>query len=294
MNHQLKLHLAIAIVISLTSLNSSARADKVLHWKLDEATGPSYLEQVYGTTTQSSEVGTITENLPGLAPDGGTSVGFTRTQQDSYISAGSVEDNAGSPGSYISGAAGTPYKLGNNYSFTSWFNADTITGQDSIIVSSVFNSNSGWMLGVRGDEVIFDFGNTRHTTSFDIVEDKDYFVAVLADPNGDTNFGWSAGANNRIGLYDPDSETWQFEDGTQFKNQLWLDQLSIGRFTNGGRQFDGLVDDVQIYNHTLTFDELDALVNPAAVPEPASVAIWSAIGLGLLGFGFWRRKKRQA
>jgi hypothetical protein len=85
-------------------------------------------------------------------------------------------------------------------------------------------------------------------------------MAVMQDPDGDTNHGWAAGANNRIALYHPATETWRYFDNTQSKNGLILQNMSIGRFTNGGREFDGRLDDVRVYNQTLTQADLNKLV----------------------------------
>ena len=261
---------------------ASAQAGLVLHWKLDESTGPKYHEEVYNTSDVAVEVGSVTEGAAGIAPDGGTSITFADTDPGSYIDAGTVLDNAGAPGAYVAGSQATAYRMNQVYSMTAWFNlsADP-AGGDYIILSSDWNSKRGWMLGVRNSKVVFDFGNTRAFGPA-VEQDKDYFVAVLADPDGDTNFDWDVDANHRIALYDVVAGTWATTDGTQSKPKPWLQGLEIGSFNNGDREWQGNIDDVQIFNHTLTQSELDALV----VPEPATLAL-----LGIGGLAILRRRK---
>ena len=87
----------------------------------------------------------------------------------------------------------------------------------------------------------------------------------------------------------------------------WLDDVNVSRNGNFQRLFAGPIEVADGDGFELTaIDNLgnaahiDAVVIdvtlPAAVPEPASVAIWSLLGLGLTGFGVYRarRKKQQA
>ncbi len=63
-------------------------------------------------------------------------------------------------------------------------------------------------------------------------------------------------------------------------------QRFLGRFA-GGTNLEGVFDDIRIYDHALTAQEVTALT---LVPEPSAFAL-AALGLlGLLGFG--RRKRR--
>lgn len=43
----------------------------------------------------------------------------------------------------------------------------------------------------------------------------------------------------------------------------------------------------------LPVDDLAFITSVAAVPEPASVAIWSLLGLGLAGFGYYRVRRKK-
>ena len=53
-------------------------------------------------------------------------------------------------------------------------------------------------------------------------------------------------------------------------------------------------DFANVQNGYVGYTEIDALgSSSAAVPEPASVAIWSMIGLGLAGFGVYRARRKK-
>ncbi len=56
-----------------------------------------------------------------------------------------------------------------------------------------------------------------------------------------------------------------------------LRNLEIGSF-QGGRQFDGTIDDVRVYDHTLTEAELEQLVSAIFVDdfESGDTAAWSS------------------
>ncbi len=259
---------------------SSAQGALIAHWKLDEANGDytsgGIREEVSGNSTIAREVSastSITEGAAGLAPDGGTAMTFTATDPDSYINAGSVESN----GTYVSGAATTPLVLGNTFSITAWFNVSSVAGNsDRMIISNTFNSNTGFALGTSGTNIVADFGNLRFGATAGISANRTYFVAMLHDTDGDVNFGWTAGANNRISLYDTTTSTWQHFDGTQSKSVINLQNLTIGSFTSATtREFVGTLDDIRIDSDTLSQAQLNALV----IPEPSSALLG---GLGLL------------
>jgi hypothetical protein len=47
-------------------------------------------------------------------------------------------------------------------------------------------------------------------------------------------------------------------------------------------------------NQEWTFlSEVQFVASPLAVPEPASVALWSLLGAGLVGFAVWRKRRTQ-
>ena len=62
--------------------------------------------------------------------------------------------------------------------------------------------------------------------------------------------------------------------------------------------FDGFFGDIaafRVYNDALSAAEVQQnfQASLAAVPEPASIAIWSLIGLGLAGFGYYRTRRKK-
>src|SRR5690606_17335577 len=122
---------------------------------------------------------------------------------------------------------------------------------DRIFVSSRYDAGTGWMAGVRNhggvdNQVIVDFGNSRAYTGISLAEDTPYFIAVIGDNSGTTVGG---GTNkHRIAVYDVVAGTWAISDGTEFKPNLRLGEITIGAFTNdlNGREWEGLIDDVRI------------------------------------------------
>lgn len=89
-----------------------------------------------------------------------------------------------------------------------------------------------------------------------------------------------------------------YVDGALVETFSGISYGAGGTNTRFGRQFDpfgeyfnGLIDDVRIYNSALSSAEIHAIANPvAAIPEPETYAMLLA-GLGVLGFAAHRRKR---
>lgn len=100
------------------------------------------------------------------------------------------------------------------------------------------------------------------------------------------------------------SQTKIYVDGTLVTG-IWGDNtpidttsssdVFIGTRDGGGRHYDGLLDDVRIYDHELSALDVSALaaMGGAPVPEPASV--FASLGLltaASLGFREWRARRK--
>lgn len=255
--------MAAALMLALGSTTS--RGAELLHWKLDEPAGDytvgGYKEEISGNTTISKEVVTgtdITEGAAGLAPDGGTAMTFQDLAIDTYIDAGAVENT----GTYVANPATTPKQLGNNYTICAWFRTNTISGEH-VIFGNLYTANNGILVGITGNNIYMDLGNTRIQAAAGVVINHTYFLMAGQDPNGAANFGWSTGAKSRLSLFDADALSWKHFDFTISKSTLYLQGMNIGRFS-GSREWNGTIDDVRVYNETLSQDQANSMVvNPA-------------------------------
>ena len=271
--------LAVGMVLVL---GGTAQAALVLHWKLDETSGTTFKEEVSGLTNIATKQGNVQMGQTGLAPDGGNSIGVGFDTPASYVDAGTLKSDGTT---YVAGSD-TDYKtISNQWTMTTWMNADAVVGGDNTLMSSDWSSGDGWLFGTRGTQVFFDFGNERKYSGLNVTTGSDFFVAVVNDTN---NIG--AGDDARFYVYDGTS--WTTADFSHNRATRRLQGLEIGSFGTG-RQFDGLIDDSRIYDHALTQDELVALVTRQQtdpIPEPATMAM---LGLAVAGLGGYVRRRRK-
>ena len=277
----------LAVAFALTT--ATAEASLLLHWKLDESTGPKYKEEVSGLSN-AAEIASVTEGQPGLAPDGGTAFGFTNTAPNySYVEAGTLK----SDGTYVAGSDPDYKVLNANWTIAIWFNwasgTNTMWGSD-------WNSHDGWSTRITGGgQVTHDFGYALGFSGLITQEGKDYFLAIARRTSDATDLpgtGEVSGDRHVFALYDKAAETWSYSYGTESAN-IRLQGIAIGTF-NTDREWVGTLDDPRIYDHTLSLDELNALANPVQagdIPEPATMC---ALGLAVAGLGGYVRKRRRA
>ncbi len=202
------------------------------------------------------------------------------------------------------GLVGSPYvdvpSLGGNHSQLSveaWVNTNGVAGG---CCTSIFHTDS-W-----GNNAL---GRSLH-----------YNIKGGRDIEHATNGGGPSNVNSPVNTIV--DNTWQHlvttYDATTGDVEFYVDGASVGSGThgsmgdinlsdtgqigawNGGRLLPGNVDEFAFYDSVLTpqqvqshFNAADDIGSPGgpAVPEPASIAIWTLIGLALGGFGYCRRKK---
>jgi len=175
-----------------------------------------------------------------------------------------------------------------SYSIEMWFNADRLHQGDLVALTDVSTDGHGVLLetntngtirylhrvpsGVSGGQNIFSSltYETDHWHQLVVVNDNGQmrlYLDTLLDPV-------SATAANPI----------------NFSMDLALGRLGA---THGQRYFDGMIDEVALYNYALTPDQIARHFTAFAVPEPATLAIWSLLaGLGLAAARRRRKKTR--
>ena len=145
--------------------------------------------------------------------------------------------------------------LDEAYTVTAWVNRSGLTSADRVVISSAWDSSTGWMLGFRDGGIIFDFGNNRKSTGpATVLTDTNYLIAVRFD---DTKSVFGGGINDySISFWD--GAAWTHSDGSVNRG-IRLQGLEIGAFNTGTRQIEGFLDDIRIYDETLAQADLNAL-----------------------------------
>ncbi len=252
----------------------------VAHWRLGEQAGASAFNSVDVTShTGTYSAATLRQQSTGLANDIDTAAAFT----------GGATSRAAVPFSAALNPTGS-------FSIEAWVNPDVADGQfRSVLTSRVGTTGQqkGFIL-YAGSDNNWQFWNGTGT-GWDISTG----TAVEAGE-------WT----HLVGTYDSGTLTKSF----YIDGQLVDEVLGVAYTANNANDFfigaggdlgdafffDGLIDEVAVYdfalNETTVQDHFQTgltgeFVQTAAVPEPASIAVWSIIGLALAGYG-WRRARR--
>lgn len=240
--------IVLMLVVGLAC--SAANSALVAHWTFDEAGGSTAYDSANGYH------GTI------------HGADWTNGIIGGALSFDGVDDYVGTLNDIFSNA-----QLASGATLTAWFKTDSTAygymadneGYMSLGVNHIYAPYPNKLVGV------VDGGYNRFFSSPN-VNDNFWHHAAIVWNGTDTVSLYLDGVIVSFGLSgppNPDSETRSF---------------TIGRHSDLSKSwfFDGLVDDVRIYNHALTTGEIQQLI-----PEPASAMI---LGLGSLIFSLRRKR----
>lgn len=276
-NKMMGLFLAAALAAAGAS---SASAALVAHYTLDETTGTAIADSS-GNGNNGTLVlgaGAAVADLT-VAGQNNTGVQFPGQPDVDHIATTNGVTNMG----LTSNAART---------VSVWFNADEFdvqsrlvgmgTGAGATFDITAEDLGAGNSIGLR-----YGNGNVSYHTGAALAVSTWYHVAVIYDgstldfdttADGDTN-----GLSVYINGVQVDSVGGNLNNAGQVLNVAATD-FWIGRDVSGSRTFDGVIDDVQVYNSALSANDVSFLFqNPgSAIPEPASMVLMGLGGLLML------------
>ncbi len=293
-----------AVAVATLGLSSSTNAaetvysnavladNPLVYYQLDETSGTTAANSA---TTGATYTGTIN-----------TTGGTVTVGQSSFLQGGTAYDFGGG---FVGSASALTSSL-TEWTVEAWVNYDSGKTSASNFLS---NDQGGWNddvlfgigaenggFGVPGGSVgLIQQGNpgtTRDVVGDPLTADEWHHVVVTASAS-------------RLDLYidgllaDSDTAivnglTFNGADGFGASPNLTIGAARPNSGDGGYRPYDGLLDEVAIYgsvlDQTAITGHYNAGINEAPiqnVPEPASIAIWSILGICLVGYGYQRRKQ---
>lgn len=241
------------VAVVATAFASSASADIIHHWKLDESSG------VIADDAQNNQDGTV--NSGTWVPTGGKIDGALDLKMSNldYVDVGSD-------------------LLGQTFTVTAWIKGASFASGVHNVIFSQYSEDPGrfYMDVYDGNFGIYQGDGPGVVSGSALNPDQWYHVAFVKD-----------GANG----------TGYLDGASDFTTAAMVDIDTAGAFcrigardfgTGPGNVFDGLVDDVRIYNTALSQGDIQAIME---VPEPGTMTLLS-IGLVYAGLCTWRKRHR--
>ena len=195
-------------------------------------------------------------NTPGFVASRTDSNGVTRTDLYDFSVGGGTR-------SYFFSDIGNQTIA--NYTVNMWVRTDNVTPPSQF--SSVFMNDTFQINNTAGE-----WNYRGSNTPFGDVEDDIWQMLTITNDGTDTRLYVDAVLGATLG-----------DVGNPF-NEIGI---GINRARDNNGRFLGDIDDVMILDAALSDSQILALYNQGvSVPEPASIAIWSLLGLCLAGFGY--------
>lgn len=252
--------LLLSLGLTATALTSTGQAALIANWTLEEGSGNTTTELVSSTDSADFSANPTWSPTAG-APGNSNSLDFNNTGGlDTNLTATDI------------GFAGSGAKT-----IVTWFNTTT-TAEDSFFG---YSPTSG---GGAGKDLRFlvKNGGLRMEVSFGgfeigsgLNDGNWHMVAFIINANDGID---------DVDVYIDGAYTTRSSGGTLINTAGTGKNVLIGTDGNVDRHFDGLIDQVQIYDTALSVGELNAI----AVPEPSSAAL---LGLGGVALILRRRRK---
>lgn len=292
--------LAARIAPAQTAYNDAVLSDNpLLYWTFDEASGNA-ISQVNNTAfNELTPMGAATR-APSTMTAGGVSLGSAASFNGANGTRFRAADLMGPPNGGGAPNAGTGFIGSQLWATEFWFNTSSSGAQYiSESTGGGGNNNPSFIYGFNAggpDELeMFTGGRTGVAN----VSQNEWHHAVFAF------YGNSGGFEDNLREIYLDGQLVQSDTTSTFSAGHALEGLSIGStdVSGGVNPFSGLIDEYAIYElgdlpdlaarQAAVADIADHFnVAPAAVPEPASILAWIAIGLALVPGAWWWRRRR--
>ena len=254
----------------MLAFSVSASASLVAYWNFDETSG----------TVAHDSAGSYNGNLHGSAswsPSGGIAGGaisLNRTTND-YVDMGNV----------------LPFNSGD-FSIVAWVKTSTTSDNTFVLSRHRSGTWNGYFIGVNKSG---SYGQSNKAYFYDATSPGNCPVSTT-DVNDDA---W----HQIVAVHDADGLSKIYVDGIPYednKNSQTPIYNSASHFLIGGitvdtgpaSYFDGLIDDVRIYDQVLTDAQINDLYQNTVSPVPIPGAAW-LLGSALLGLVAVRRRKNK-
>jgi len=236
------LFLASFVLVLGLVLASTAKADLIGWWKLDDATGSMAVDSsTYGND------GTLQGDPQWV--DGVIGGALELDGDDDFVAIDGIADDL----------------TENNFTVSAWINT-TMGGDGNVIASNADGGGHDFILGVDGGNLLVEADSVR-TYPPRINDDEWHFIAYVRD--GSTAYAYTDG--DLVGTESP--------SGNPAGQTRW--SIGQEWDSSPSDEFNGLVDDVHFFNHPLTEGEIKGVMIGsgypyASRPDPANGAVIEA------------------